>query len=100
MREVPYIRPLRQFSDVDNAGFFLLTDAKMDAISRFETIDQGWIRHAEGHFHRSHEIVGRPDGFMIHEDKPLLCHDPEHRPFRFVRTPLARLEPGDGEKRP
>ena len=100
MREVPCVQRLRQFSDVDNAGFFLLTDTKMDAISRFETIDQGWSRHTEGHFHRPHEIAGRSDGFVIHEDKPLLCHDPEHRPFGFVRSPFACLESGDGEKRP
>ena len=39
---------LRQFSDVDDARFFLLADAKMDAISRFEAIDQGWIDTLKG----------------------------------------------------
>lgn len=91
---------LRQFSDVDDARFFLLADAKMDAISRFEAIDQGWIRHAEGHFHWSHEIAGRSDGLVIQQDKPLICHNTEHHPFAFIRTPLAGLESRDGENRP
>ena len=56
---------LRQFPDFDDARFFLLADAKMDAISGFEAIDQSWLRHAEGHFHGSHEIAGRSDWLVI-----------------------------------
>jgi hypothetical protein len=100
MREAPCMARLRQLLDGDNARFFLLTDAKMHAISHFEAVDQGWIRHAEGHFHRSHEIAGRSDGLVIHEDEPLIGHNTEHRPFGFVRTPLSRLESRDTENRP
>jgi hypothetical protein len=100
MREAPCGERLRQFSDVDDARFFLLADAKMDTISRFEAIDQGWIRHAEGHFHWSHEIAGRSDRLVIQQDQPLICHNAEHRPFAFVWTPLSRLESGDSEYRP
>jgi hypothetical protein len=39
MRDAPLVSCLRQFSDVDNAGFLLLADAKMDVISHFEAID-------------------------------------------------------------
>ena len=82
---------LRQFSDIDNARFFLFTDAEMDTIARLEAIHEGWIRHTEGHFHFAHEIARRSDRLVIQQDKPLLCHNTEHRPFAFVRAPLARL---------
>jgi hypothetical protein len=100
MQEAPWVEGLRQFSDVDDARFFLLADAKMDAISRVDAIDQGWIGHAEGHFHWSHEIARRSDGLMIQQDKPLIYHNAEHRPFAFVRTPFSRLESGESENRP
>jgi hypothetical protein len=43
LQETLCVERLRQFFDVDDAGFFLFTDAKMDVISRFEPIYQGWI---------------------------------------------------------
>jgi hypothetical protein len=65
MLEASWVERLGQFSNGDNARFFLLTDAKMDSIAYGEAMHESWIRHAEGHFHLAHEIAGGPDGLMI-----------------------------------